>query len=165
MFLCIDLSLKIQPKRLNGSWTQLGKLDPLTWLGIGSLTLQWQFSLPVAGYGGLASYMNFPAGSTVSSGYGYQSFPNMVNPADRLDKLPLLRHFWNLYLCEQCGKNNKSSKQSSCRWVNCRTKGLSTPEMKLHSSRIDWTNCRAFEWQFVCSFRDECPFVIRLWRG
>ncbi len=37
--------------------------------------------------------------------------------------------------------------------------GVSTPETNWSSSRIEWMNCHKFQWQFVCSIRDECQFV------
>ena len=41
--------------------------------------------------------------------------------------------------------------------MTCRClKGHYTPE---NLSRIEWTNCHTFQWQFVCSIRNECQFV------
>ena len=37
--------------------------------------------------------------------------------------------------------------------------GPSTPETIWHSCRIEWMNCGAFEWQFVCSIWDEFQFI------
>ncbi len=33
------------------------------------------------------------------------------------------------------------------------------PETNLNSSWIEWTNCCTFQWQFVCSIRDELHFI------
>ena len=44
---------------------------------------------------------------------------------------------------------------------NALPKRVSTPGTNWNSSRIEWANCHTFtfQWQFVCSVRDECKFV------
>ncbi len=45
------------------------------------------------------------------------------------------------------------------------TEGPSTPETNWNTSRIKWTNCHTFQWQFVCAFRDEFQSGLTPIRG